>query len=131
MSLKDLVIEKRTVATDGGSFEVQGLSIEALASLLDQHKEELSALFSESVKFDVLVRDFPVFVAKLIAVAAGEPKEINQVRSLPAGVQLDALMAIWDMTGIDVGQVGNLLGGALENLNLVHRALPEITSEPG
>ena len=67
MSLKDLVIEKRTVATDGGSFEVQGLSIEALASLLDQHKEELSALFSESVKFDVLVRDFPVFVAKLIA----------------------------------------------------------------
>jgi len=126
MSLADLVAIRDTVETPGGNFEVQGLTLEALAGLMGEHSEELSSLFDGKLDFAVLIKESPALVSKLIAYAAGEPKEIDKVRALPFGMQLIAMKKIWDLTAVDIDELGNLFRNLMDGMeNLTKIPTPE------
>jgi len=116
MSLADLVVIKEKVETPGGNFEVQGLTLEALAGLLKEHATELSKLFDGELDFAILLKESPELVSKLIAYAAGEPEQLENVKSLPFGVQLIAMKKVWDLTAVDIDELGNLFRNLMEGM---------------
>jgi len=121
MSLADLVAIKEKIESPHGDFEVQGLTLEALAGLLKEHTKEIASLFDGKLDFTELLKESPVLVAKLIAYSAGEPEHIDNVKSLPFGVQLIALQKIWELTAVDTAELGNMIRSlteGMENLDL-------------
>lgn len=117
--LKDIVPEKKEIKVGNASFEVTGLSIETIVSLCNSHMKELETLFDDQVEFMAILKEAPEFVAKVIAEAAGEPKEVKRVAKLPAGVQIDTLKEIWKLTQVSGEDLGNALrgfGNAMEKL---------------
>ncbi len=119
MSLANLVAITEKIESPHGDFEVRGLTLQALAGLLKDHAEELSKLFDGEIDFQAVVREFPDLVAMLIAQAAGEPEYVDNVKELPFGVQLNAIEKIWNLTAVDVEELGNLIRSltkGMENL---------------
>jgi hypothetical protein len=129
--LKDIVAPKRTVTFGDSTFEVRGLCLEDLAALLENYKTELASLFDGDVNFEVLIHQSPKFVAELIALAADEADQVDVVRKLPLGVQLESLVAAWELTGVEPEMVGNLirrLTAGMERMNLTGTGT---TDKPG
>jgi hypothetical protein len=119
MSLRDLVDRKSRIAGPGDtSFDVRGLSLEDLVLLLENHSEALARIFAGTggTDFEELLKEFPQFVAALIAYAADEPELENQVRKLPVGVQLRALEEVWELSSLDVETVGKLAVNLLNSI---------------
>lgn len=114
--LKDIVVQKKTVEVPGqtASFDVQGLSLETITSLLESYSPELTAIFNGEADPTTLVTKSPLFVASLVALAADEPDAIDTVRKLPFGVQLIALEAVWDLTLPDPDSLGKLVDRVIE-----------------
>jgi len=121
MSLADLVAIKEKIESPHGDFEIQGLTLEALAGLMKEHTSELSSMFDGKLDFTELLKESPDLVAKLIAYSAGEPEHVANVKLLPFGVQLIALQRIWKLTAVDTEELGNMLRSltkGMENLDL-------------
>lgn len=125
MSLADLVAVKEVVETTGGTFEVQGLTLKALAGLLKDHSEELASLFDGELDFAVLLKECPELVSKCIAYAAGESEQIEKVRCLPFGVQLVAMKKVWDLTAVDTDELGKMVRQLMDGLESLSEK-PEI-----
>ena len=119
--LADLNVERRTVQLKGGSFEVEGLSLESFAVLVRTHLPDLEDLFAmfdnvENMTIDdvqklasKVVMEAPGFAANVIALAAGEPEQAPRVQKLPFPVQVQTLMDIGDLTFSEVGGVKKFL----------------------
>lgn len=112
-TLSSLVLrtEKLAVETEGGVVEIplRGLSADALAFLAQDHGEQLGAIYSMVVSGNLdatnataaltaLLDEAPIFVATVIAFAAGEPAAIENAAALPLSTQLEALEKIWHLT---------------------------------
>jgi hypothetical protein len=119
MGLRDLTIPTATVQVADESFIVRGLSPNDALGLYSRHAGQLSALFDEfsgKVKAEqpVEANDFgaallggaPRLLAEVIAIAnggdPGRPEEweadVAQALRFPAGVQMDALQKVADLT---------------------------------
>lgn len=135
MGLASYTPERHEVVLKGGSFHVEGLSLEAVSWLVQYHLPDLEALFAlfqnaevvdeKSLRplFMSLVTEAPGFVANVIALAAGEPDHAKTAAKLPAPVQVDVLLAIGDLTFSDVG-----LKKSLETIAaLLTKMKPEVT----
>jgi len=111
MALADLVVERETVEHEGKElFDVRGLSLADVVEMLKEHEEEVKATFSGSeVNFVELVTKAPEFVAAMICSAADERDQLEKVRILPMGVQLNALMKIWTLTAVSGDDLGNVI----------------------
>ncbi len=109
MSLSNFSVATKEIKSDEGSFKVKGITLGALAELLTNYKEELETLFSGTADIPNLIVKAPDFCAELIAHAAGEPDEIEKVKDLPLGLQLTAIGSIWELTAVDVPELGKLL----------------------
>ncbi|MGW8177524.1 MAG: phage pre-tape measure protein [bacterium] len=130
MSLKDIVHSSTRVEFPGGDFEVFGLTLEDISSLIADHQEAMIELFGgKEPKWAEVLTKFPDFAAAMIALAANEPEEQDSVRRLPVGVQLVALEAVWKETAIDMDTVGKLLSNiikGLDNLNKRWETVPDL-----
>lgn len=128
MALRDYTQPTKTVEFPGGSFVVKGLSFNTLAALFTDAKDEMmeamglydgmasSGEVTNEALGLALIQQFPKVVAKLIAYGAGEPDAEEQAGKLPVPVQMDALMALSDLTFAEpdalkkfVGQVTSLI----------------------
>lgn len=113
MGLRDIAIPKATVTVADQEFQVRGLSPEDAMGLYYRHAGQLSTLFDEFVNktksgtpveaMDVgaaLVSGAPRIMAELICIAADDSDEetIATVLKFSAGVQVDALLKIADLT---------------------------------
>lgn len=119
--LSDFQVERRELAYKGGSFHVEGLSLESFAVLVRTHLQDLEALFdlfehSENLQgADIqrlaiaVLEEAPGFAANVIALAAGEPDAAPKAAKLPGPVQLEALAAIGELTFTEVGGVKKFL----------------------
>lgn len=119
--LSDFQVETRKFDLKGGSFEVGGLSLESFAVLVRTHLADLEALFDLFQNVETLAgadiqklaiavaEEAPGFVANVIALASGEPHAAPQAQKLPFPVQVDALVAIGDLTFGEVGGVKKFL----------------------
>jgi hypothetical protein len=127
MSLRDYVIQTRTIPTGNGhAFTVRALGFDDILHLLvERHGlvETGLSLFGES-GFNPAnaeaeeVRAFalqlmsktPELVAELIACAADEPDMAPTALRLPAPVQLEAFMAAYELTFTEPGALGKFFG---------------------
>jgi len=127
MGLADFQCEFRTVSGKGGSFHVYGLSLSDIAPIIRQHFEDIDALWSiaesaldgraELTQGDIgriavaLCEQAPGFVANVIARATREKADniFDVAASLPAPLQIEALLSIIDLTFDEVGGVKKAL----------------------
>jgi len=109
MSLKSIGKVKRTIPVGEDSFDVGGISLGALADLLENHAEELKALFDGKMQVDKILNQFPEFCVQLIAKCALEDDVEKEVAGLPLGAQLLAIKGIWDCSMLEEEEVKKLL----------------------
>jgi hypothetical protein len=125
MGLADYKAETRRVEIKGCSFEVKGISLDSLTTLIQRHLSEIEAIFNEvegelKVKKDLgesdieqlilsCVTKVPAFVTSVICLASDEDTEAARkaVRSLPFPVQGKVLFTIVELTFDEVGGVKN------------------------
>jgi len=108
--LKDIVIAHKTIVIDeSNSFEVRGLTLTDLGLLINEYKEPIEQLMESRLDLTGIADQFPEFMAKAIAYAAGEPDEFDNVRNLPFATQLMAFEICWDLTIPDYKALGKLV----------------------
>jgi len=119
MSLRDLVDRRVEIECPGDeSFQVRGLSLEDVVLLLENHTDALKSIFGApaGTDFEMLLKEFPQFVAAAIAYAADEHELEEKVRKLPIGVQLRAIQEVWELSSLDVDTLGKLAGSILKSI---------------
>ena len=106
----DFEIEYRSIAyREGQSLAFRGLSFEDFYTLFITHGarvDELKALLptgGEQIVEDqidpmALLAQFPEVIAHGLALAADIPEKKDMLRKLPAAVQVQAAMAVWELT---------------------------------
>lgn len=100
---------------------MRGLSLQDVSMLVQHHLPDIEALFDLFGHLDTatsddmrpvvtaMVAQAPGFVANLIALACDEPESAKVAATLPAPVQIDALMKVGTLTFVDVGGPKNAL----------------------
>lgn len=107
--LKDIVIVKKDVPKVNPLFQVRGLTLQDIGLLLEDFKEPLGMLMDSKMDMDIIISQYPEFIAKIIAIAAEEPDTFELVEQLPMATQLYALEAVWDLTVPDYEALGKLV----------------------
>lgn len=123
MSLKDFHIHREEVTFVGGTMLLRGLALNDISYLVSGYLPELEKLFKmydseeqratalqESVKFaTTVVRESPLLVAQLIALACDEPDQTEVAGKLPLPVQVEAIRKIFEITFIEAGGAKNFV----------------------
>jgi hypothetical protein len=126
MALRAYTPEKRVIEVKGQVLgEVQGLSLEHIATLVMAHAPDLEAvvdLFRKEGSLESLttedwlklampvVTQAPGLAANIIACAAGEPEGAATIQSWPFSAQVAALMLVFELTFTEIGEVKKALG---------------------
>lgn len=126
MALVAFTPEMREIKTAKGQVlaEVQGLSLEPVATLLRTHLPDLDALvelFTNKESAEAfstedwmklalpIVTQAPGLVANIIALAANET-DASPVKTWPLSVQIAALVVIFELTFSEIGEVKKAIG---------------------
>lgn len=126
MAFSDYQPERRAVTVKGQELgQVQGLSLESLATLVQTHLPDMEAVVEifdrnnagqlvtaqEWLKLAVpLISQAPGLAANIIAIAGDEPTAAPMIQKWPGSVQAAALFDIFELTFSEVGQVKKLVG---------------------
>lgn len=144
MSLAQYQPPSRDVPLGDTTLHLEGLSLEHVAILVREHLPDLEALFEVFTNAGVkdaedfkkvafaLVTQAPGFAANLIALSAGEPDAAENAMRIPAPTQVDLILAIGDLTFVEVGGVKKALGtiaGLLSAMNLKTEKLTGTTKK--
>lgn len=135
MSLRDYVVASRIVTIKGeNKLALRGLGFDDIQHLLVNRDGLIAAaleLFENG--FDVetlteqqqrgfatkLLTQLPELAGELIALGADEPDMADNARRLPAPVQLDALMAVYELTFTEPDSVKNFFGRLADMLSSI------------
>lgn len=108
--LKDIVISTKTVMVDAKqSFEVGGLTLSHIGALAKDNFEPLNKLMEGNLDIKNIDKEYPEFLAKVVAYACGEPDEWKIIQKLPFPVQLVAFEGCWDLTVPDYESLKKLV----------------------
>lgn len=146
MSLSSFKPQTEAVKFPGGEFAVRGLALEDITVLLRDHFTTVSALWDKYVNEAAIdavgqaapetaagLADYgsvitealdiaPSLMADVIALAAGEPDQAAAARTLPTGVQLDAIEKVVRLTLEAEGGMGKFL----ETVNKITGSLADL-----
>lgn len=136
MALKDFVISRRTLPVGTTEVSLRGLTFSDLGVLVAEHREEFMAagrIISASGEnmgslASVLAQTAPGLVAHAVALAADEPDARDVVGQLPLPVQLEAILAVGELTFTDPGSVPKFLAGIASLLRAGTSALASLTT---
>jgi len=109
MALSDIVIPTKTLAYGGASFTVHGVSAndvlrmffdadKDIARIIDRFEQAGGDNLDADQMIPLVLNEAPELAARLIACAADEPTAWPTVARLPVSTQLEALIAVWDLT---------------------------------
>ena len=111
MSLANLVIPEREVSYGDAVIKVTGLDMEGIVVLLQEDRDTMDLILNtEKLSLATLLKTAPNFCAKMIAHAAGEPKQWRKVKKLPFGIQMQLVESVWELTHLDMDTVGKVIG---------------------
>lgn len=119
MALKDFIIPRRTLQVGTTEVTLRGLTFADMGVLVAEHRDEFVAAGNiigaskdnMASLASVLAQVAPRIVAHGIALSADEPEAADVVASLPAPVQLEALLIVGELTFTDPGAVPKFLAG--------------------
>lgn len=133
--------EEVTWGRDGKkSLSVRGLSTSDITIAIKTHKDSLEKLFSMAEqKFEdetsmaemgmSLLDQFPDLLADLIALAADRPGDSEQIKKLPAPVQLKLAEAVYQLTIVDTGGLNDFLHQVFALMSQVRTAADSMNSK--
>jgi len=115
------------VSTGKGEFEVYGLSIEEVSSLIDKYRDQIATLFAPnadgSINYAGVMSVAPEMTRKIIAMGARVPQddeeEMRAISQLPGGVQLTALAEIWGQTLPEPKKFHLILSSLMEGVKVL------------
>lgn len=125
--LKDYIAAKRTIAFEGGSFEVRGVSLPDVAAMITGHREAVDRIATvirvrDQLNLDDLtavieimidvIKESPYLAADIICSCADEPDAYASAFRLPLTVQIEALRTIGELTFADAVALKKLLADA-------------------
>jgi hypothetical protein len=124
-TLKAIRQRRKDIEVDGDTFAVRALSLNDVMALSTQYGPALAGLYQKFIKSAVdgdelggmdlaligktLVESSPDLAVAIIAYGAGEPKEIENAKTLPFPTQLEALQAIFEFTFASEADVKKVL----------------------
>lgn len=142
MALKDIQIPKvDVVVAPGSSFAVRGLSTSDIEHLVRTHGESMRELFNQYIHGDIkalkmadltpilksIAGKVPGLVIDTVALAAdADDEDLKQLKKLPVGVQINALMSIFGLTLQTEGDLGNVLEAAIKLLGGLNGGLDTV-----
>jgi hypothetical protein len=150
MSLRDYVIASKTIPLRGDNkLSIRGLGFDDIQHLLvnrhgligtalklfgdtgidaDHADEEQVRSFASS-----LLMELPELVAEVIALAADEPDLADKAKRLPAPVQLDALLSVYELTFSEPDSVKNFFDRLSDLMSAVPRpkAVEQLSGRAG
>lgn len=128
MALTDFTpITDEVKVSDGVSFAVRGLSFDDISTLVQSHYDPLSRLFDEYIAEGIaaavietendelsqvvlgVMKQAPGLIADVIALAADERDEVDRIKRLTIGVQIDAIQKTLVLTLQAEGGLGKLV----------------------
>ncbi len=125
MGLRDYELPSEIVPIDEkNSFVVRGISFEDVTKLVNRYGPFLALIYTKIIEMKakddlrpetlgMLVQqafaEFPDAVADLIAMAAEEPDQVQKIKRLPTGIQLDAIDKIMRLTFAGEGDIKKLV----------------------
>jgi hypothetical protein len=136
MSLRNYQAPRRDVPLpDGSTFSVRGLTFLDLSKLVMSHRDEFVAAgkIITANKDDmgtlalVLAQTLPGLIASAVAAAADEPDLTGVIESLPLPVQLDAILAVGELTVLDANSLPKILAGLARILRAGTSAMGGLT----
>lgn len=138
MALKDFVLPRRTLQVGTTEVTLRGLTFADMGVLVAEHRDEFVAAGNiigaskdnMASLASVLAQVAPRIVAHGIALAADEPEAVDAVATLPAPVQLEALLIVGELTFTDPGAVPKFLAGLASLLRAGTSALGRPTTTP-
>lgn len=97
-SIRELLPPPAELNLGMGSLKLRGLSLEDVVKLIDKHKEAFSLFFVSDGSPDMaaILAEAPDMVAEIIAKAADREAELEDVKLIPASLQLVALTMVWE-----------------------------------
>ena len=116
MSLSAVVLPKKSVRVGETAFDVRGLSFHDISDLMTGNQDDLVELVTMYVQtaeqgedpmaggtagvafLQKVVHELPSLVAKVVAIAADEPDSYAVVEKMPFPAQLEAILAVGQMT---------------------------------
>ena len=129
MALADFVVKKTTIKFDGGEFAVRGINFNDITTVLIEEQEEVEkamALYQagnpddpahQQTFLSEMLAKVPRLVAKVVTNCAGEPDQWGTFLTMPIPTQIEALVAVVDLTFVEpdalkkfTAHVGHLLG---------------------
>lgn len=136
MALSDLVIPTKEIRIGKTSISVRGLGFDDVAILISNNRKSLeqaiemfggssdaqAAMASVATK---LLIELPDLVAQVIACACDEPGEAKKVRRLSAPIQLEAILAIGQLTFEETGGVKKFAEQVADIFRSVTAAIPQ------
>ena len=125
--LKDYIATKRTIAFEGGNFEVRGVSLPDVAAAITGHREAVDKIatvirLQDQLNLDDLtavieimidvIKESPYLAADIICSCADEPDAYASAFRLPLTVQIEALRTIGELTFADAIALKKLIADA-------------------
>ena len=106
-------------------FDVRGLRMDETIDLLTRYQKPLAAFFgSSNLDFELLLADAPKLCAEVIAFCADAKGQEDDIMLLPPQSQIEALMAIWELSVPNVKKLLASLQKASASL-AVARSIPQ------
>lgn len=117
IKIKSLLPLPQKVEVGTQQVEVKGITLAQLGFLLDKYREDINLYLSGVVPdFNSILQKAPEFVSTVLAMGLGAEGQEEDIKSLPATIQLEILMVIWKMTVPDLKKVLQLIKGLTTNL---------------
>ena len=119
-----LAKQTKTISVGGGKLTLRALTLQDLAQLQASHSDALSGILSGAGAGELLSR-WPTACAAIIALSAGEPDGAADAATLPVGVQVAALDAVWELSEIDPEALGKLAGRVMKAMHAMTTMMPQ------
>lgn len=119
--IKDLLPKPVQVSVGSGTIEVSGLCMDDIVELIETHRENLAQFFTkDNVDASGMILSAPQMVAEIIAMGADARGQEVDILKLPAASQIEALLAIWNLTVPDLKKLKESLLGVVAALSKVN-----------
>jgi hypothetical protein len=136
--IRDLIqLEESVEVSPGHRLPIHGIPLNGIVQLFTEHQEEFMALYAKGQamgkgsKIEALAPFLlaaPDFVAAVVAIGSDTQGQEEDIKKMPATVQLIALHAIWKLSVPDPKKAQELLSEVMDQLRKLSQKAKTKTS---
>lgn len=117
--IADLLPEPVKIEVGRGTVAAHGLTLDTVVPLIMNHKDEVMPFFAgEEPDLNGLILSAPTLAASIIAEGIDAVGQEDDIRKMPAAIQLECLLAIWNQSVPDVKKLRESLLTVVASISL-------------